>query len=676
MSSYVVRERERERDWDTTSVRSGRESGHYTTVRRYKVPDRDDRRDDRTVIDFKERRDDRRDDRTVIDDDEIKITRRESRRDHDDYDHDHDHDRDFVSYRIVKRDTSPSPERTERRIRIVREESRSPSPVRSVRYEREREHEHDRGWDRNSLSTRPYELEKYSKSTEYFSRPEPQPIIIRNEIPQPVIIRDEPRREREVIIEKEIERTKSVRSASSSPSRAPSPRVDMVAARSEHLEEVRSRHSETAMIPAPLPPPQEDYYYERVTREVDRPHHDREYEEPRRRHRHHRDRDHYSDDEVMYEKRVVEREESPHTKRHLAEGAVAGLAASALVNHHRKKQGEPVQHRGRKAIGYAAIGAVGAEALSRANHAWRDRSRNRSEDDYYDDRRRGRGGDWSRSRSRSRSKSHGRRNTALAIAGLAAVAAGAYAVGKRGKNDNNTTIIEDRRSRSRHRRHSISGASDRSLSRSLSRGSADKATNPKHRNQRMAQAGLAGAALAGLAEHRSKSRGKSKTRVQQGVPIVAAGLGSAAAAGLYETFKARKERKKSQERAASRSRSRAREYSLSRSRSRSRSRSVGHSSRRAAADGAMVHYGSDPLYNSDDRHHRSRSRGRSVSSSPRRRSHSRSRSRGQNLATGAAAAGVAGLALNEARKRRERKKEEKERKREYSRNVTFLESLD
>lgn len=627
MSSYVVKERE----WDTESVRSGRQPQHYTTVRRYKVPDRhSDTRSERVerIVD-QAYDDDRRDDRRDDDREEIRIVRRETRGERD--------DRDVVSYRISERDRSRSHspvKRREEKIIIRREESRSPSPEpvreREIRYERD---------DRYLKS--PYELERYSKSTEYFSRPEPQPIIIRESAPQPIIIREEAPRQEVIVRREERERSPSL--------------VDVVERKSVINEE-------TAIIPAP-PPPQEDYYYERVTREVDRPRQRRYYEDDREKRRE-RERDYNSDDDVRYVRREVQdyevRDESPHTKRHLAEGAIAGLGAAALMRHQRKRRGEDPGHRGRQAIGYAAMGAVGAEALSRAKKRFdRSRSRSRSVEEYYEDRDgRRHGRHRSKSRRRSRSQSHSRRNTALAVAGIAAAAAAAYAAGKRGNN--NTTIIEDRRSRSRHRANSVSGVSERSLS-----AEGVKHVDPEHRNRRIAQAGLAGAALAGLAQHqRSKSRGRSrsKSKVRQAAPIIATGLGSAAVAGLYEKFRGNKERKRSQ----SRARELSRERSLSRSRS--RSRSVGrYDARHAAPDAALIEYGGDPIYTRDhDRHHRSRSLS-SGSERHRRhsRSRSRSRSRARDLATGAAVAGVTGLAVNEARKRREQKKADKERRRKY-----------
>jgi hypothetical protein len=80
------------------------------------------------------------------------------------------------------------------------------------------------------------------------------------------------------------------------------------------------------------------------------------------------------------------RSQSPHHKRYLAEGALAGAGVAALLSNHRDKPGDGPEHRGRKVLGSAALGAVGAEVTTRA--------RSRCREDQYD-----------RSLSRSRSSS-------------------------------------------------------------------------------------------------------------------------------------------------------------------------------------------------------------------------------------------------------------------------------
>lgn len=259
---------------------------------------------------------------------------------------------------------------------------------------------------------------------------------------------------------------------------------------------------------------------------------------------------------------------------------------------------------------------------------------------------------------------------------MAAVGALAgYALKNRGNKE--TVIVNEapsRRSRSRRRRHNDD---DTEVIRTES-----EARNPDHRNRRIAQAGLASAAAAGIIERvRSKSRGgRSKSRIKTGVPIAAAGLGGAALAGLYENNKANKEAKKDAIIADEVHRGRGRH-----SRSRSKSRARGHDDRSyddrsyddrsydersRGGDPGMIAYGNDPIYPdsrrgdyySDEEPGMYRRRGGSRSSSPdTRRGHSRSR----NLAAGVAAGGAAGVAAHEYSKRRERSRVANEPRRKY-----------
>ncbi|KKA17989.1 hypothetical protein T310_8063, partial [Rasamsonia emersonii CBS 393.64] len=236
--------------------------------------------------------------------------------------------------------------------------------------------------------------------------------------------------------------------------------------------------------------------------------------------------------------------------------------------------------------------------------------------------------------------------------------------------------------------------------------SGDDARSSSHRNKRMAEAGLAGAAVAGLIEKaRSRSRSRkgersrSRSRIRKSLPIVAAGLGSAAIAGLYEKHKEKKE----EEAAAERQRRQ--------SRSRSRARSAIHPDPTRESPG-LIEYGNDPVYGSipttdyygrpatpqgyysdavvpadagdaaygaarhgrRHRHrHRSHSRGYSSDSSSEsdresRRSHrrqqkkERSSSRIRDLAeAGLAAAGVGYAASKYAERKEKKKKADKER---------------
>ncbi|KAF2822809.1 hypothetical protein CC86DRAFT_457991 [Ophiobolus disseminans] len=633
--SAIYKEREREREWDSSSRGGGQ---GYTTVRRYKMPEHSLEQDQYES--------------------EMRLVHRGGRSDVDDRRSNFDTARstkDYVIERDVERDVreyhyhdrSPSPRgRDVREYRIQRTVDRSPSPahstVREIRIARDYEREAPAREDQ-------YSLEKYSRDIEYFREPpqqqpqqQPQPIYIRNEAPQPmqmapIIIREEA--PQPIIIRERVE-----------------PAYELVE-RSEIQQErqvARPRH-------------EEDYYYERRVKEVDRGgrHEQRRFDEREYGRDRYDDRNYYSDDDVVYvhkEKDTWEGGET-RTKRDVAAGALAGIAAGQIVRHHRKRKGEAPGGTVGNALGYGALGAASAVALDKFNN--RDRSRSVSSD---------RGRNRRHSNGRGRSKSRVRElGTLAAIAGVGALA---YAAGRKNKDKGQTTVVEEHRHRSRSRKsRSKRGTSRRGRSRSVTviesdggrSRSASKHTDPKHRNNRTAQVGLASAAVAGLMQHnRSKSRkrkgGRSRSRVREGVPIAAAGVAGAAVTGLYERHKAKKET-----RALSRSRSR----SKSRSRSRSvLSRLTGRSrSRRGstASEPVLVEYGGDPIYT--DPATRSRSRGRrrrgsSSSSDGRRhgsRSRSRSKSRARSVAETAAVAGVAGLAAHEAAKRRDRKKAEKER---------------
>lgn len=622
--SVIYKEREREREWDTSS-RSGGQG--YTTVRRYKIPDHSLEQDTYES--------------------EMRLVHRGGRSDYDDRRSTKDfveHDREVREYRY--QDRSPSPRgRDSQSYRIQRsvvERSPSPATVRELRIQREYEREAPQREDQ-------YSLEKYSRDIEYFREPErqvqqqPQSIYIRNEAPppqmqmQPIIIREEAA---QPIIIRERE-----------------PAYELIE-RSEVQQErqvARPRH-------------EEDYYYERRVKEVDRGgrHESRHMDEREYGRDRYGDRSYYSDDDVVYVHKEKDTWGSEtHTKRDVAAGALAGVAAGQIIRHHRKRKGEPAGGNIGNALGYGTLGAVSAVALDKFNN--RDRSRSSSSD---------RGG-RRRHHSQGRGRSKSRVREIGALAAIAGVGALAYAAGRKNKDKGTTTVVEEHRHRSRSRRsRSKRGHSRRGRSRSVTVIESDggrsrsrsKHTDPKHRNNRVAQVGLASAAVAGLAQHhRSKSRkrdgkrSRSHSRIREGVPIAAAGVAGAAVTGLYEKHKAKKEA-----RALSRSRSR--------SKSRSRSRSVldrltGRSrSRRGstASEPVLVEYGGDPIYTErvETRTRGRRRRGSSSSSDGRRhgsRSRSRSKSRARSVAETAAVAGVAGLAAHEAAKRRDRKKAEKER---------------
>lgn len=602
--SVIYKERERD-----TESRGG---GRSYTVKRYRVPDR--------VVE---------EDRT-----EVRITRREGEgRDRD------VREKDVREYRFEREVERQPPARP--RYREV-----SP-PEREWVVEREILREPPR---------RDYELERYSRTTDYYSRPEaPQPIIIRQEAPRPIIIRErEPTQE--IVLREE---------------RRPEPKYEMV-------ERARSEERQVAKREEPRDD-EEDYYYQRTTRQVARRADSYEEEDRYRRDVGPRDsvsqyaRSEYSGDEYYY-RRTDEyddyeggRDKSPDHRRHLAEGAVAGLGAAALLRHHKKAQGEKAGGLG-QLVGGAALGTIGAELITRARNQYSDkRSRSRGRD--Y---RGGRGEERSRSRSEP-----GNLAKLGAVAAIGAVAA--YAL-TRNKNKD-VAKQKTRRSRSRRRRGSTSRA--RSIS--------SDANDSKHKNSVIAKAGLATAAVAGLVERaRSKSRGRDapeRSNIKIGAPIVAAGLGGAALAGLYESNKSKNQAKKSKNRSARDSSSES-PRSRSRSRGKSRSRSaaslnyqdpaaVGLAS--GAVAGPLVEYGGAPIP-ADDIYARPRSRansyysdagarsghrhgspGSSNSGSPpprRARLKERSQSRGRDSVTAAAA----GAAAAEADQRRERRRAQRERR--------------
>ncbi|PYH95733.1 hypothetical protein BO71DRAFT_440034 [Aspergillus ellipticus CBS 707.79] len=410
-----------------------------------------------------------------------------------------------------------------------------------------------------------------------------------------------------------------------------------------------------------------------------------------------------SDDSMVYIRKEVREYDDPHHRRHLAEGALAGVGAAELLRNHRKKEGEDVSGgigRLGRDVGAGALGAVAAEAVSRARDHYRSKSRHRSHsfDEYprshsrhhrHYHHRHGR-----RSRSRSRSQSHSRVRT-LAELGLGAAAiAGAVALARSKSNSN-----KERRSRSRHRHASNS--------RRRSVKGTDEERSQSQRKKHMAEAGLAGAAVAGLVERarshsRSHRRGRSRSHstLRKALPVVAAGLGTAAATGLYEKNKEKKEEDET----------RRRERRRSRSRSRAASDTYPEHTRESPG---LIEYGDHPVqgnipanyygrpvtphgYYSDasdpvasgaagyGSSHRPRSRSRSRSrtrgaryssdssdsdsgSRRRRRSrHDRHHSRSRDIAEAALAAGGVGYAAHKLSQRNERKKAERDKDRPES----------
>ena len=291
------------------------------------------------------------------------------------------------------------------------------------------------------------------------------------------------------------------------------------------------------------------------------------------------------------------RDESPHHRRHIAEGVIAGVGAAELLRHHKGKQGGDTAgglSRVAKDAGAGVLGAVAAEGITRARSHYRSKSRRR-------ERSRSRSRTRSDSRETRKSRSHRHRsrsesNSRLKKLGGLALGAGALAAvavaAQRKNNKANESVTPDRRSRSRRRRGDEgSGSSD---------APPEEARNPGHRNKRIAEAGAAGAVVAGLLEGaraRSQARKgeRSRSRLRQGLEVAAAGLGSAAIAGFYEKNKAKKETE-----AAEKAGKAARREARSRSRSRSRpgrNDPYYDGSRNASMnDPGLIEYGNGPMY--------------------------------------------------------------------------------
>ncbi|KAK4104536.1 hypothetical protein N658DRAFT_556424 [Parathielavia hyrcaniae] len=516
----------------------------------------------------------------------------------------------------------------------------------------------------------PGEVERWRKETEYYepAPPAPAPIVIRQRAP-----------EQKIIVQEAPPATVVIRE------QAPEPREITVARRG-------SRDG--------------DYYYHRESREIGpyrgelreeevavtryeeerRPHHHHHHHH--RRHHHHHHHGGYSDaesDDGYYMKRTGSRRDrsessSPHRKRHLAEGALAGAGIGALLASKRDGHGEVKQHRGRKVVAGAALGALGTEVARRAHSAYQERFEDERERD--------------RSRSRSRGP-HSRLKTGLGIAAVALAAAGAAKYYQSNKIEKE----ELTRGRALHR----DSDSDRSPSRKRSKSS-------------VAKAGLGTAAVAGLVQHyrhKSKSRdgkSRSRSRVRTGAEVLAAGLAGAGAKKLYDRHKDKKEDEHERELERQISDDEyydrdARDYDRrSRSRSLTRSGPTYPDGDSSVADPelGMVEYGAHPLpvypehghqtgrgaaagYESaaEDRSRRRRRRHRprgdddysadseAETDREKKSAKKRSGSRLRDLAAGAAAAGAAAIGIkkfNEKKdKGKEREKEEKGRERDRER---------
>lgn len=422
--------------------------------------------------------------------------------------------------------------------------------------------------------------------------------------------------------------------------------------------------------------------------------------------RHREDHGYSSDDSMVYiRKETREYDDSPHRGRHLMSGALIGIGAAELLRNHRKKEGDEVSHglgRFGRDIGAGALGAVAANVIER--HRSKSRHRSHSFDDdrtYY---RRHRSHSHSHSRDRSHSGSRAKTMTEIGLGAAAIAGALALSQKKKKKKSHSRRHSSRSRSRRRHSRHHRSSSSDHSSRHK------DDARSQSHRRKRIAEAGLAGAVVAGLVEKaRSRSRSRhghrsrSRSTVRKALPIILAGAGTAAATAFYEKNKAKKLEDEEEE---EEHRGRRRSKSKSKSRSQSRPRSLYDLESPHEDPAGLIEYGERPVsgripaadyfgrppsshghysdsaiplspgYRASRPRRRSRSRARSrYSRSPssdsddyrrrssRHRKHGkRDGSRARDLAEAAVAAAGIGYAAHEYVGHRDRKKAEKERR--------------
>lgn len=653
-SAYTGRERDDyssddERSNYSRSSRHGGGGDSYRTVQRYRVGPRDDYGDRHSSrIEVVQPRSER-----------IEVERRTERfgepeRPRSSIDI---RPRTTVVERVVERDGVRDPERSRTIVYERERERESPRSAKQMPWERDqRDH---RPWEsdvretdvriekqmtvrreerRDDRRDEPYELERYQRETEYYERPEPppQPIVIRQRAPEPqqIIVQEAPAPPPIIV------------------PRAPEQTYEIV------RREERREEQQEVVVPEPRRTHEDEYYYRRDTREFDG-RRDEEVQVARLDRRGRDTHDRYSDDEDYVMKRKIVRERtrsaSPNHRRHLAEGALAGAGAAALLAHHKSRQGDPVDHKGRNVVGGAALGAIGAEVLTRARGRYEDRQDNRG-------------------RSRSSSRSKVKTGLGLAAAALITTAAVKYAQNRKATKEELVRGRSRKRSRSRRRRHDSRGSYS-------SYSSVERTTSvhrdPKHRNASIAKAGAATAVVAGIVNHvRSKSRRRngerSKSRIRTGAGIVGSGLAGAAVAGLYENRKSKEEAARDEDHLRRKSRSRSRRSR----RSRSRARSVGAYSDPGVVDPGqgMVEYGAQPVYKeitttkvydepTTDGSSRRRSRRRRHSSSDGETTRSRSRSRMRNIAAGVGGTAAAAIGVNQYQRRKEKKERERERER-------------
>ena len=439
-----------------------------------------------------------------------------------------------------------------------------------------------------------------------------------------------------------------------------------------------------------------EFYYHRESREVGPYRGERRedeyalarYDDDRHRHHHHHHHSHHrhhragysdaeSDDGYNSRRRERSASSSPHRKRHIAEGALAGAGISAILASRRDSNGEYRQHRGRKVLAGAAIGALGTEVARRAHSAYQERYGEEDE----------------RARSRSRSRQpHSKLKTGLGIAAVALAAAGAAKY----LQSNKIEKEELTRGRALHR----DSDSERSPSRKRS----------KSRAASLAKVGLGTAAAVGLVQHyrhKSKSRdgkSRSRSRLRTGAEILAAGLAGAGAKKLYDRHKDKKEAEQDRDHDHNRDRDLSDDEYYNRDerdyhrRSGSMTRSgptyPDRDSTLADPELGMVEYGAHPLHGSPPypayghergpgaagyesatedtgrrhrRGHGGRSRGDtdysadSEAEADKKAEKKRSRSRLRDLAAGAAAAGAAAIGIKKFNEKKDKGKEKDEK---------------
>ncbi|KAL1794257.1 hypothetical protein ACET3X_007678 [Alternaria dauci] len=341
--SVIYKRSEREREWDTTSARGS--GAGYTTVRRYKVPDHSLEEDTyESEMRLVHRSRDDFDDRRSVKDYVIERHQEPAR--------------EVRHYHYTEREREVSPQRSE--YRIQREYERSPSPARTeIRISRD--YERDR--EIFPREQQPYELEKYSRSTEYFRpepipQPQPQPIYIRNEAPQPMQMQMQP-----IIIREEAPQPIIIRE------RIQEPAYELVERTTEEDRQVVRPRQE------------EDYYYERRVKEIDRgSRYDERYADEREYDHRWGDKNYYSDDDVyIHKEKDTWGGSETRTKRDVAAGALAGVAAGQIIRHHRKRKGEAPGGSIGNALGYGTLGAKIATEADRVMEA--DRALGEAEDD-------------------------------------------------------------------------------------------------------------------------------------------------------------------------------------------------------------------------------------------------------------------------------------------------------